>query len=118
MIMRLEQKLAGEVTRVIQAGDLDSLQELLDAHPGLGSARIGDERESKTVLHVVTDWPGFFPNGPAVVKMLISAGADPNVRTEGGGFAETPLHWAAGRGHGGRRRIDCWGKILSNLQLR
>ena len=27
--------------------------------------------------------------------MLISAGADPNARTEGGNFQETPLHWAA-----------------------
>ena len=94
MILRLDEKLSDAVTRVIQTGDLDSLQKLLDAHPGLGSGRIGDERGSKTVLHVVTDWPGFFPNGPAMVKMLISAGADPNVRTEGGGFAETPLHWA------------------------
>ena len=95
MILRKEEKLAGEVTRVIQAGDLDSLQKLLDAHPGLAAAEIKDDRGSKTVLHVVTDWPGFFPNGPAVVRMLISAGADPNARTGGGGFPETPLHWAA-----------------------
>ena len=95
MILRVEEKLAGEVTRVIKVGDMDSLQKLLDAHPGLAAAQIKDDRGSKTVLHVVTDWPGFFPNGPMVVKMLISAGADPNVRTEGGGFAETPLHWAA-----------------------
>ena len=95
MILRVEEKLAGEVIGVIKAGDMDSLQKLLDAHPGLAAAQIKDDRGSKTVLHVVTDWPGFFANGPAVVKMLISAGADPNVRTEGGGFAETPLHWAA-----------------------
>lgn len=94
MILRAEEKLAGEVTGVIRAGDVDSLQKLLDAHPGLAAAQIKDDRGSKTVLHVVTDWPGFFPNGPAVVKMLISAGADPNARTEGGGFLETPLHWA------------------------
>jgi ankyrin repeat protein len=48
-------------------------------------------------LHVVTDWPGFFPNGPAVVKVLIAAGADPNARTEGAKNeeGETPLQYAA-----------------------
>ena len=95
MILRVEEQLAGEVTRAIKAGDMDSLQRVLGAHPGLASARIKDDRGSKALLHVVTDWPGFFPNGPAVVTVLISAGSDPNARTEGGKFLETPLHWAA-----------------------
>jgi len=68
---------------------------MLAANPGLSAARIKDDRGSKALLHVVTDWPGFFPNGPAVVKMLITAGADPDARTEGGNALETPLHWAA-----------------------
>jgi ankyrin repeat protein len=95
MTLRVEDRLAAEVTQAIKAGDLDSLQRTLAAHPGLASARIQDDRGSKTLLHVVTDWPGFFPNGPAVVKVLISAGSDPNARAEGGKFLETPLHWAA-----------------------
>lgn len=95
MILRVEDQLAVEVARAIQAGDLDSLQRMLVAHSGLASARIKDHRGSKALLHVVTDWPGFFPNGPAVVKTLISAGSDPNARAEGGKFPETPLHWAA-----------------------
>lgn len=95
MILTAEDQLTGQVTRVIREGDLDALQELLGAHPGLAAARIKDRRGSKVVLHVVTDWPGFFPNGPAVVKMLTAAGADLNARTEGGDFPETPLHWAA-----------------------
>ena len=32
---------------------------------------------------------------PAVVAVLLDAGADPNVRSEGGLGAEAPLHWAA-----------------------
>ena len=43
---------------------------------------------------MVTDWPGYFPNGPAIVKLLIEAGADPNAATTPAP-AETPLHWAA-----------------------
>jgi uncharacterized protein len=45
-------------------------------------------------LHVVTDWPGYFPAGPAIVALLIDAGADPDADT-GGDQPETPLHWAA-----------------------
>ena len=95
MILRMEDELAGQIIGAIRGGDLDSLQGLIDTHPGLAAARIKDRRGSKAALHVVTDWPGFFPKGPSVVKMLISAGADPNARTEGGNFQETPLHWAA-----------------------
>ena len=84
------------LTRVIRAGDLQSLQKILADNPGAAGARIGDGRGSKTVLHIVADWPGFFPNGPEIVKTLIAAGADPNVGTEGANdFRETPLHWAA-----------------------
>ena len=70
---------------------------MLAAHAGVSAARIKDNRGSKVLLHVFTDWPGFFPNGPAVVKLLIAAGADPNVRTEGAKneSGETPVQWAA-----------------------
>ena len=67
---------------------LDSLQRMLAARPELSAARIGDDRGSKMLLHVVTDWPGFFPNGPAVVNMLITAGSQPNARTEGANHGE------------------------------
>jgi ankyrin repeat protein len=51
-------------------------------------------------LHLVTDWPGYFPNGPQIARLLIQAGADPNARTNSQGAPsgpgdETPLHYAA-----------------------
>ncbi len=80
----------------IRKGNLTVLERLLAEEPGLAGARIslGEDR-SATALHVATDWPGYFPGGPAVVRLLIEKGADPNARTGGGTFAETPLHWAA-----------------------
>jgi hypothetical protein len=101
MILKETDQLAVDVVRAIQGGDLDSLQKTLSAHPGLSAARIKSTRGgSRTLLHIVTDWPGFFPNGPAVVKGLFTAGSDPNARTEGREprpqpDGETPLQWAA-----------------------
>jgi len=83
----------------IRDGDLDRLTRLLADHPGLARVRLVDAKGgSKSPLHIATDWPGYFPNGPAVVQMLLEAGADPDVPTLGpkdDGFRETPLHWAA-----------------------
>jgi ankyrin repeat protein len=41
------------------------------------------------------DWPGYFPAGPAIVRLLIETGADPDAVVVKGAQAETPLHWAA-----------------------
>jgi ankyrin repeat protein len=97
MILRGDDQRVGAVIRAIKGGDLDSLQRLLAANPELSAARIGDDRGSKALLHVVTDWPGFFPNGPAVVKILVSSGSDPDARTGGANHeeGETPLQYAA-----------------------
>jgi ankyrin repeat protein len=75
----------------IRTGDTTSLASLLSQHPGLASEQIHGTR---TPLHVAADWPGYFPAGPAIVRLLIEAGADPNAGT-GGNRSETPLHWAA-----------------------
>ena len=83
-----------ELVHAIHTGDTGSLGRLLAEHPGLASEPIRDGRGSKTPLLAATDWPGYFPAGPAVVRMLIEAGADPN-STTGGDKPETPLHWAA-----------------------
>lgn len=96
MILNSGDPLPNTLIKTIRAGDLQSLQQILAANPGISAARIKDKGGSKTLLHVVTDWPGFFPNGPAVVQALISGRADLNAATEGAGdFRETPLHWAA-----------------------
>jgi len=54
----------------------------------------GPAESSRAVLHVVADRPGHFPNGPAVVALLIAAGADVNARMIGP-HTETPLYLAA-----------------------
>jgi uncharacterized protein len=76
----------------IHAGDLDRVRRVLGEHPGLVAEPLGGSFATRTALHVVTDWPGYFPNGPDMVRLLIAAGADPNGRSPGD---ETPLHWAA-----------------------
>ncbi|MDQ2876693.1 MAG: ankyrin repeat domain-containing protein, partial [Actinomycetota bacterium] len=85
---------AAELVRAIRTGDTGTLARLLGEHAGLASEPVHDGRGSKTPLLAATDWPGYFPGGPAVVRMLIEAGADPN-RTTGGPKPEAPLHWAA-----------------------
>ena len=38
---------------------------------------------------------GVFPSGPAVVRLLIEAGVDPDAPVAGSWHSETPLRWAA-----------------------
>lgn len=85
--------LAAAAVRAIQAGDTDTLARLLADDPRLPGARVGDGA-SRTLLHVATDWPGHFPNGPETVAVLVRAGADVDAPFRGA-HAETPLHWAA-----------------------
>jgi uncharacterized protein len=88
--------LATAFVKSIHAGDVITVNTLLEEHPGLASARLVDHKGgSATPLHAVTDWPGFFPDGPRIVAVLIAACADPNASVEGSWHAETPLHWAA-----------------------
>jgi ankyrin repeat protein len=93
--LRDDNPLAISLLEAIRNGDLAALRALLDQHPALAPARIGEDRKSRTTLHLATDWPGHFPNGAATVATLIEAGADPNARREGGRCPETPLHWVA-----------------------
>jgi uncharacterized protein len=86
---------AVRLTGAVHSGALGELERLLDEQPGLAKARIAGWRGGwRTPLHLVADWPGYFPNGPAVVRLLIEAGADPSAPSADGP-SETPLHWAA-----------------------
>jgi ankyrin repeat protein len=87
-----------EVIAVVQAvkrGDIGELKRLLAENPALASSRLAGIAKGRTPLHVVTDWPGYFPNGPLVARTLIDAGADLNGRGDDPERGETPLHWAA-----------------------
>jgi hypothetical protein len=91
--------LAAAVVSAIRAGDVDGLQRLLNENPDLATARIVDTKGgSRTLLHIVADWPGHFPNGARTVAALVAAGAEVNAPAgsrEPSADAETPLHWAA-----------------------
>src|SRR3954470_14026797 len=84
--------LAVQLTAAVRSGALSDLARLLDEQPELADARIAGRRGGwRPPLHLVTDWPGYFPNGPAVVRLLIEAGADPSAPSDDGP-SETPLH--------------------------
>jgi hypothetical protein len=92
---------AVELVAAVRGGDVDLVRRLLSDNPDLARARFGGRGGTRTALHVVTDWPGYFPNGPDIVNVLIDAGADPNALTTGrdqetpGPGSETPIHYAA-----------------------
>jgi uncharacterized protein len=85
---------ADRLKAAIRAGDLETLAHLLQEHPELAAMRIGSDDESRSTLHVATDWPGQFPSVAESIRLLAAAGADVNARFVGS-HTETPLHWAA-----------------------
>ena len=99
LTVSFEAALAVALTTAIQRGDGEALQTLLRDNPGIAAARIVDRHGvARTLLHVVADWPGHFPNGARAVQMLVAAGADVNagvIHPGPNGSPETALHWAA-----------------------
>src|SRR5437764_13174565 len=77
-----DDQVAIELRLAVRAGDVEAIQRLLRNNPALATARLGSKDSgTATPLHVVTDSPGYFPNGPQIVRLLIDAGADPNTLT-------------------------------------
>lgn len=88
---------AAAVVDAIHTGNVPELKRLLHEHEGLARVALGTDGldgMTRSLLHVVTDWPGHFPNGAITVEVLVGGGADVNARFTGP-HNETPLHWAA-----------------------
>jgi hypothetical protein len=95
-----DDQVAVELRLAVREGNVTAIQKLLRNDPALASARlIGKDGGAGTPLHLVAGWPGYFPSGPEIVRLLVDAGADPNALTSGrdspGPGDETPLHYAA-----------------------
>lgn len=86
--------LAADLVTAIHTGDVEAVSGLVAEMPALARDPLGGPFKTRTALHVVCDWPGYFANGPEIVRLLIAAGADPNYR-DTKPQSETPLHWAA-----------------------
>ncbi len=76
MDLHFDDSLALAVTYAIHAGRVEELRELLASNPDLARATISDcAGVCRTLLHIVSDWPGHFPNAAAAVAALIDGGA-------------------------------------------
>ena len=99
LIMKASDAQAIAVQNDIQKGNVESLQRQLRENAALATATIVDRcGVSRSLLHIVADWPGHFPNGAQVVEILAAAGAEVNARVrlpDPNGHRETALHWAA-----------------------
>jgi len=70
-------QVALELRLAVSAGDVEEIRRLLHNDPALATARLlGRNDGSSAPLHLVADWPGYFPRGPEIARLLIAAGAD------------------------------------------
>jgi uncharacterized protein len=99
LTMKADDAIAVAIQSDIQQGNVESLQQRLRENVALATARIVDRRGvSRTLLHIVADWPGHFPNSAQTVGVLAAAGADVNaivILPDPNRHQETALHWAA-----------------------
>jgi hypothetical protein len=68
MLIETNAPLARAAVEAIRSGNVPALKDLLTAHPRLATARLGNTKITRTLLHVVTDWPGHFPRVAATVS--------------------------------------------------
>jgi ankyrin repeat protein len=87
-------ELARELTRLAKKGPPELLATRLAEDPWIAQARIDDGTCIRSMLHLATDWPGKRQHAATIIRLLVEAGCDPNVRAEGP-HGETALHWAA-----------------------
>ncbi len=92
--MTTDHETAAALVGAIHSGDIEAVARIVADNPELAGDPLGGPFKTRTALHVVADWPGYFPNGPQIVPILIAAGANPNYRDPEPG-SETALHWAA-----------------------
>jgi len=85
---------ADELVLAIHLGDLNWLGRVLASDSRRALSPLGGRHGTRTPLHVVTDWPGYWPNGPQIVQLLLAAGANPDAR-DPEPHSEAALHWAA-----------------------
>jgi hypothetical protein len=82
--LRPDDPLAQSVVQAIKHGSPEELSALLDAHPTLAAEQLAGGSnaawDGRTLLHVVTDWPGNVPGAGAKVAALAAAGADLDAR--------------------------------------
>ena len=62
ILLAADDPVAVALVGAIQHGEGDALRDLLAHHPGLANAHIGSDHQSRTPLHIATDWPGHFAN--------------------------------------------------------
>ncbi len=83
---------AAALVAAIRSGDVAAVRRIVADAPEIVAGPLEGPFGRRTPLHVVADWPGYFPNGPEIARLLLAAGADPMSR---GPRDETPLPWAA-----------------------
>ncbi|MEM7128736.1 MAG: sigma-70 family RNA polymerase sigma factor [Chloroflexota bacterium] len=80
-----------DIIEATENNDLAKMEELLKREPELAKTR---NATGRTLLHLITEYPANKPNCGPMIRLLLDAGLDPNIRFEGAN-CETALHWAA-----------------------
>ena len=71
------------LTQAVQTGEVGAVIDLVEEHPELATERHGDSEQSRTALHIATDWPGSFPRVAESIAALVAAGAPVDGRFDG-----------------------------------